>query len=398
MENESVNELGATLGQIKIGVEGLSETVREHGGELARLRSDLDALRRSQLARSCSAGARFGEVSEECARHLAAVVYNGALKSGKFDGLGGGVREKLEALCREALGLESKAALTGADVPLPAVYSGEVVELVARFGAARRYGTVYPLGAGTVKLPRLKTDPAFGLIAMSGSVTEKSPQLEWVTFSASKWGGLVRIPAEIDADSVVAIGRFIARYAARNLAKIEDTVFFAADGSSTYDNLEGLTKSTITNGRVLQMSSTKTKYSDSTLANWRSLRSVVDSAVLGNGAYYCHPSFEQHLAGFNAGGDKPYNAAGTAGATLDGFPIRWVDALPPYSTSANAGKVFALFGDASFQFLGVRGGVNIATSFEAGFGTDEILVRALERFTIGMMAPGAIAGLQTAAS
>jgi len=72
--------------------------------------------------------------------------------------------------------------------------------------------------------------------------------------------------------------------------------------------------------------------------------------------------------------------------------------LPAYSTSVNASKVFMLFGDMSFQYLGVRGGVRFDTSVDAAFATDEILIRALERFTIGLMATGAVAGLETAAS
>ena len=86
------------------------------------------------------------------------------------------------------------------------------------------------------------------------------------------------------------------------------------------------------------------------------------------------------------------------GASLDGFPIRWVDVLPTYSTAVNASKVFMLFGDLSYQYLGVRGGVRFDTSVDAAFATDEILIRALERFTIGLMAVGAVAGLQAAAS
>jgi len=57
-----------------------------------------------------------------------------------------------------------------------------------------------------------------------------------------------------------------------------------------------------------------------------------------------------------------------------------------------------LFGDLSFQYLGVLGGIRFDTSVDAAFATDEILIRALERFTIGLMAIGAVAGLETAAS
>lgn len=394
--------------KVLAGIEAAQQKQSELAGEVNRIKgvvneqaTALAEVRKQGLARArgaATAVAQRGQVSDECARHLAAVVYGSALASGRLDGLGAQQRDALAGVCKDILGIEVKASLTTTDIPLPIEYGSEVVELVASYGAARRYGTVYPLGAGTVKLPRLKTDTAFGLIAMSGTVTEKSPQIEFVTLTASKWGGLVRVPAEIDADSVVAIGQFIARYAARQLAAIEDTVFFRADGTGTYDSLQGLTKSTITNSKVTQMASTKTHFSDATLSNWRALRAVPDAAVLGRAAYYCHPSFEQLLSSYNSAGDKPYIANGVNGASLDGFPIRWVDVMPAYSTSANVSTVFVLFGDPSFQYLGVRGGPTLATSVDAGFTTDEILVRALERFTIGLMATGAVAGLETAAS
>ena len=50
-------------------------------------------------------------------------------------------------LAKDILGVEIKTALSSTDIPLPTEYSGQVVELVSQFGAGRRYGTVYPLGA-----------------------------------------------------------------------------------------------------------------------------------------------------------------------------------------------------------------------------------------------------------
>ena len=210
----------------------------------------------------------------------------------------------------------------------------------------------------------------------------------------------MRLPSEIDEDSIFAMGQFLAKYSARNIARAEDQNFWVGTGAATGVNgtVEGLTYSTITNSKVTQMASTKTKYSDATLANLRAIRAVVDAPAIGMGAYYMHQSFEPHLSGLNTAGDKPYQANGLGGATLDGFPIRWIDIMPAYSTSANVSKVFALFGDPSYQYLGVRGGIRFDTSKEAGFATDENLVRALERFTIGLMANGAVSGLETAAS
>src|SRR4029453_1806680 len=112
-------------------------------------------------------------------------------------------------------------------------------------------------------------------------------------------GGLIRLPSELDADSIVALGQFIARYAAREMAKWEDTVLFIADGSGTYDSLKGVTKEVVDQGKITTMATSKTKISDSTLANFRTLRTNVDSPALSVGAYYIHPSMEQHLCTFN---------------------------------------------------------------------------------------------------
>lgn len=401
MENQILRALGQ-LNEKMARVEQIEKAVAEGKASQSKFESALADMQKTMLAyqkaqiaatRRSVHSTRAGFVSNECARALGAIAIIGACAQGHIK-----ATDQHSEIVKDTLGLELKTALTSSDIPLPVDYASEVSELVSLYGAARQYGTVYPLGSASAKLPRLKTSPAFGLIAASGTVTEKGVQTEWVTFSPSKWGGLVRLPSEIDEDSIFGLGQFLARYAAREMAKIEDTVFFTADGTSTYDSLSGLTKSVITNSKVTTQASTKTKYSDATLANIRAIRAVVDAPAIALGAYYMHPSFEQHLSGLNSSGDKPYVANGARGATLDGYPIRWVDVMPAYSTSANAEKVFMLFGDLSFQYLGVRSGMRFDTSKEAGFTTDEVLVRALERFTIGLMATGAVSGLQTAAS
>ena len=392
-----VKDLGTAEGGFA-AIKGLPALLKIVQDDQKKSADTLKEVQKMLLKRGqSSAVARRGAVSDDCARHLGAVVMLAGIRGGQITG---GEKANAEAMFKEITGIEAKTAITSSDMPLPTGYSGEVVELVSQWGAARQYATVFPLGTGTTKLPKLTTDTTFGLIAGSGTVTEKSPQYGWVTFTAEKFGGLVRLPAEIVEDSIVNIGQFLARYVARQLAYVEDYQVFRSTGAGSGLNgtAEGLCTSTITDSKVTQMASTKTKYSDATLANFRTLRSVVDAAALGRAAYYMHPTFEQHLAGLNTAGDKPYIANGVQGASLDGFPIRWVDAMPAYSTGANASKVFALFGDLSFQYLGVRGGVRFDTSSEAGFTTDEILVRGLERLTTGKMAAGAVAGLQTAAS
>lgn len=397
---EGLKGVPSRIDDLAKSIELIKETpdqIKRTEQSVAKLQEQMDTYRKAQLNQKATASRRKGEVSEECARHFGAMLLLNGIKQDKLEGIS---RSRAAELFKEITGVEIKAALTSSDIPLPIVYSGDVVELVGMWGAARQYATVFPLGGSSVKLPRLGTDTTFGLIAGSGTVTEKSPTVVNVTFNAEKFGGLIRLPYELDEDSIVPLGQFLARYAARQLAYVEDYQVFRSTGAGSGLNgtAEGLTKNTISNSKVTQMASTKTKFSDMTLANARTLRTVCDAAALRTGAYYFHPSFEQAFATFNASGDKPYQANGLNGATLDGFPIRWLDVMPAYSTSNNVSTVFGLFGDVSFQYLGVRGGIRFDTSTEAGFTTDEILVRALERCTTGLMATGAVGGIQTAAS
>lgn len=346
--------------------------------------------------------ARPGAVSEDCARHLGAIVLLAGLNQGL---LGGRNRDYAEGIVKESLGclnVEQRTALSATDIPLPEAYGSEVSQLVSAYGIARQVGMVYPLGGGVTKLPRLKTDTAFGLLTMGSAITEVSPQTEFVTFTAEKFGGLVVLPSEIDEDAAFSMGQFLAQYGARRIAAAEDHQFFVGTGAASGVNgtAKGLTALVSDNSKTVGMAASagKTAYSDTTLAVVRAVRAVPDEAAIANGAYFFHRTFEQFLSGLNASGDKPYQAQRGQNATLDGFPIIWVPSLPAYSTSANAGKVYGLFGDARFMYLGVRRGPEFATSREAGFASDNILVRALERMTVGLMATGAMAGLKTPAN
>lgn len=374
---------------------------------IADVQKDMLDVRKLQLELRSHQPRKAGQVSDGCAKWLGALAIRGAMEQGKLPDDASRAKRLLE-IAGEVFGkgfaqggeVVGKTAVTSSDIPLPVGYAGEVVELVGDFSAARQYGTVIPLGAGVMKLPKLTTDPTFGLIAASGSVGEKVPVIAWVTFTAQKFGGVVRIPSEIDEDSIIALGQFVARYAARQMAYIEDYNFFRSTGADSGINgaAEGLTKSVVTDSKTEALASGDLAISDVTLAKVRALRTKVDAAALRRAAYYFHPTMEQKLATFNSSGDKPYQAVGLQGATLDGFPIRWVDVMPVYSTSDVASTVFGLFGDVSYNYLGIRGGMRFDVSREVYFATDEIGIRALQRLTIGKMATGAVAGIITAAS
>lgn len=408
-EDEIDRKLLESLGKLekRIGkVDSLEKDIENNTQLTAKIQAELLEVRKNQLERRAHApgGAHSPrgahEVSDECARFLGGLVLAAGLRQEK---LGTALAARAEVEIRNLMGVNAKAALTSSDIPLPTVYARDVVALVYEFGMARKLGTVFPLGAGVVKLPRLKTDPAFGLLAQSTAVTEVSPQVEFVTFTSEKFGGLIRLPSEIDEDSIVEMGNFVANYAARQIAAAEDWNFFRSTGAGSGINgtAKGLTRLVVDESIVVNQASTKTRQSDMTVQNLRDLRSTsgIHGAVLAHAMYICHPTYEAAFASFNTAGDKPYQRSmGTQGATFDGYPIVWVPSMPAYSTSPSASTPHLLFGDPSFHYLGTRGAIRFDSSREAAFTTDEILIRAIERFTTGKMALACVAGLVTAAS
>ncbi|HTJ77946.1 MAG TPA: phage major capsid protein [Rariglobus sp.] len=402
-----LNQRMAEVGDLKKTQEAQQKAMDDFTKILNEVKQANDTFRKQMLEVRNQRARRGGEVSDDCAKFLGAIGLIAAAKTPGAD-LKQHQLDMIERQVKGILGMELKSALTTSDIPLPVNYGAEVVELVFQYGQARKVGTVFPMGAGTIKLPKLGTDTDWGLIGMSGTVTEVSPGFAWVTFAAEKFGGLIRLPSEIDEDSIVAMGQFIARYAARKIAKCEDYQFFLSTGAGSGVNGtgEGLAKAVVTDSCYVYQggasNSGKTKPSQATLADFRAMRneSTLSGVVLNSSKYYMHSTYEALLVTFNTSATVvPYQRAnGTSPATLDGFEIVWTDIMPAYTTSATVSVVHALFGDASYQYLTPRGTVRMDTSREAGFATDEILIRGLERFTVGLMASKAVAGLRCSAS
>jgi HK97 family phage major capsid protein len=413
---EVVEELRKGLGEIKTGIDenrtglkkhdknydDLTKALEEVRKENEEVKKHLDKLRKQhlgslQIQNLAAAQAGRERVSDECAKWLSGLAIAGAEQLGKL--ARNPAREELLRNASEILGIEQRTALGTGDIPMPTNFAAEVVELVFKYGSVRKFMTVYPLGTLTTKLPKLTTSPSFGIIALSATVTEKSPQVAFVTFTAVKSGGLIRIPTEIEADSIVNLGQFLARYIAREMAKWEDTWGFMADGSGTYNSQSGVCKTADTLGNKIQLTATNSSPDKITLANMRNLRAKPDGATLPTAAYYMHPTMEALMVTFNTSATvTPYILKPDGSATLDGFPIRWIPVMPIYDTSAHLNQYQVAFGDLSYWYFGERYGLDVQISRDVFFATDEIAMRALERFDIELMANNAMAVLQLSAS
>lgn len=302
-------------------IHSLEQTANAQAAKIAALE------RRALVARGHGSpiGHRVsGQVSDECARSIAGHVILLSAKKGSIDEwiTSRSVRDSLIDQARNALGIEQRTALTTTDIPLPTEYFGEIRELISQFGVVRKNMFPFPIGMGTAKPARMGTRPAFASIAMSAAVPEKSPTVSFASLESHKIGGLVRLPREIDEQSIVPMGQFMARYGAIEFARAEDTWGFLADGSGTYESVKGVVQIASENSKVVQLVSTKTYPSDATLADFRLMRTKVNKAALNAkmSAYYLDSTWEAQLRTFNTNADLyAYVRLPDGSALLDGY-------------------------------------------------------------------------------
>jgi HK97 family phage major capsid protein len=427
MSSEQIEEFDTILRDLQAEfpkMKGLAQEFKLLQKSNDELRREIGAMKKSYLRGGGHSGVRWiggvPFVTDDFAQALTSVFVLGCSRvEGALERMlpDKSARERIFGHARGILGIEQRAggAMTPTDIPLPTIYVPQVIELVFAYGQARKFATVFPLGAGTVKLPRLKAgEDVFGYLGvgtagMSQNVPLKEVTAELVTFTANKAGGLIRVPTELEEDTFIPIGQFLARYIARQFAKLEDSTLFLGDGSPTYANITGVGPYCATNVAYLQqLAGGKVKPTDATINDFRAMRGKVNPAVLFNmaangktaAAYYMSTTMEALLVTFNTIGQpliyRPQQ--GDQPATLDGFPIHWIGVSQPYSTVATPAAFLAFFGDLSYWYLGERGAPRVEVSREVFFATDELAMRALERIDVEAMAIDAMTALQTAAA
>jgi HK97 family phage major capsid protein len=406
LTQDQATELSTVLGEIKgawDAIKPLPGLVKNLQEEHSSLDEKVSALRRLQLSRTSTNTSPHprGGVSVECASEISARFIAHCVKSDKLEALCSlpAQRDALAAFARDTLGLSTRTALGTADIPLPVQYGGEIRELISDFGVVRRRMSPYPIGMGTARPARMGTRPSFGSITMSTLFTEKSPTVTFASLESHKIGGIVRLPREIDEQSIVAMGQFLARYGAVEFARAEDTWGFLADGSGTYEQVKGIIQIARDNNKVLALAATKTKPSDATLDDFRALRTKVNKAALNGriSAYYLDSTWETRLPAFRTAAEPNiYQRLPDGSAILDGYPIVWTDVLPPFGTAAAADQPLAVFGALSFWWMGEHGAPRIDTSEHVWFANDQLAVRFIEEIDFDYAAVDATAVLTTA--
>ncbi|WP_328496777.1 phage major capsid protein [Streptomyces sp. NBC_00414] len=278
-------------------------------------------------------------------------------------------------------------ARVNADAWVPDEYGSEVITRVQQNSAIEAVARRINMNSDIMKVPRTG---AIGVdvVAKGAAYTDAEPTLDNVTLDAVKFGTTVTIAEEDLDDAIVnAVAAFQAEWAVSYARKLDNACLGVTNGTvnggtvpfkSVYASVTSGQK-IATAGAVTyaKLSDTVALYEGSTYAN------DADTVVIA------HPSFKASFRGMVDDNHRPIFVEGLAGtpATLFGIPVNFSFGAKTNSTASDSpsGNPLLVVGNRQHLLLGVRSGPESLLSYDAGFRTDEpvLKMRARRAFAVG---------------
>ena len=270
-------------------------------------------------------------------------------------------------------------------------FSPYLVSLFEEYGNARRLFNVMPMSAETLTFSREASRPTVSAIGEAGSVTESESTFGNIMLVAKKAGGLTRFSNELLADSSITMADAVARAWAWAFTKYEDDCAWLGNGTSTYNGIIGINQmltTTGTAGTIAGDASTASSWANFTESPFLKAQGTLPNYVR-NPVWVCHKNFY-----FEAWGNIALNAGGAYAAEYEaglaqqsprilGMPVLFHQSMAKNAADTSANEFVITLGDyAMGAAFGDRQSVQIATSEQRYFDTDEFALRAIERFDI----------------
>ncbi len=281
----------------------------------------------------------------------------------------------------KALG-ESSGSTGGFLVPVE--FRSELLRLVIEGQIVRPRATIIPMATDTIKIPRINDTTHASTIhggikgtwtAESAAISQAAPAFGQVELHAKKFADLIIAPNELVMDSPISIPALLGVLLREGLGFFEDNS--AINGSGVGEMLGFLAASGCLIA-VTRKTTSHVKYEDICDMYARMFPSSLSRAV-----WVCSPAVFPELAQMSVavgtGGSAVWitnytTAAGAPPMTIFGRPLIISEKIP---TLASQGDI--CFVDFSYYLIGDRMQMELTSSKERYFDTDETAFRIIER-------------------
>lgn len=288
----------------------------------------------------------------------------------------------------EARAQGSTGATTGSAF-VPDILSSTVLRLVDQYSAFASNAMSVQMPSDVVLFPKRTGGATAYWIAENTAITASDPTSTQVTLTAKKVSGAVVVASELLADSVVSISDWLAAELALTLSNAVETVAWNGNPSNA-PAVAGLV-TTYTGGLLAGSAATYaaslvTAAGDTpeevTKANMLAMIAKMPQHSRSGAKWYCSPYFfatcMQNLD-LNQGGSA--GMTGGMGLSFLGSEVVLTDQLPAGTDST--GVVMCVYGNLmNSSIYGTRAGIEIASSDQVNFLSDQTVIRAVARVAI----------------
>jgi len=289
-------------------------------------------------------------------------------------------------------GVEARAlggASGSGSYTVPDILSSTVIRLVDQYSAFAQNATNVAMPSDVLQYPRRTGGTTAYWVDENTAITASDPTMNQVTLTAKKVTGAAVVSSELLQDSIVSISDFIAAELGLTISNAVEAAAWSGNPSNA-PAVAGLV-TTYTGGLLASSAATYaaslvTAAGDTpdevTKANLLAMMAAVPQHSRQGAKWFCSPYFFatcMQALDLNQGGSV--GLAQGMGLTFLGSPVVLTDRLP--SGADSTGVIMALYGNmANSSYYGVRKSIEIASSDQVNFLSDQTVIRAVARVAI----------------
>ena len=290
-------------------------------------------------------------------------------------------------------GVESRAqgstgSTTGAAF-VPDVLSSTVIRLVDQYSAFAQNATNVVMPSDVLLFPRRTAGATAYWINENAAITASDPTSNQVTLTAKKVTGAVTIASELLQDSIVSIADWIAAELALTLSNAVEEAAWSGNPSNA-PAVAGLVTShtggLLAGSAATYAASLVTAAGDTpdevTKANLLAMMAAVPQHSRQGAKWFCSPFFfATCMQNLDLAQGGSVGLSQGMGPTFLGSEVVLTDRLP--SGADSTGAIMALYGNmANSSYYGIRQAIEIASSDQVNFLSDQTVIRAVARVAI----------------
>lgn len=288
----------------------------------------------------------------------------------------------------EARAQGSTGATTGSAF-VPDVLSSTVIRLVDQYSAFAQNATSVVMPSDVVLFPRRTAGASAAWIDENTAISPSDPTSNQVTLTAKKVSGAVVIASELLQDSVVSIADWIAAELALSLSNAVETAAWSGNPSNA-PGVAGIvtnyTGGLLASSGATYAASLVTAAGDTpdevTKANLLAMMGAVPQHSRQGSKWFCSPYFfASCMQALDLAQGGSVGLSQGMGLTFLGSEVVLTDRLP--SGADSTGAIMALYGNmANSSYYGIRQAIEIASSDQVNFLSDQTVIRAVARVAI----------------